>query len=180
MELREGRPASLQGRAQREVRVYEYLDSLGIPYQQMDHPPADTMEVCRQREAALGCAIRKNLFLCNRNQSQFYLLCMPGEKPFRTREVADQVGSSRLSFAPEERLLELLDILPGSVSVMGLMNDRERRVRLLVDEEVLAGEWFGCHPCVNTSSLRLRTKDVFQRFAPATGHRPIPLRLAGV
>ena len=180
MKLHPGRPASPEGRAPREVRVYDYLDGLGIPYQQMDHPPADTMEICRQRERLLGCTICKNLFLTNRNQSKFYLLCMPGEKPFKTREIADQIGSSRLSFAPEDKMLEYLDILPGSVSVMGLMNDAGHHVQLLVDRDVLAGEFFGCHPCVNTSSLRLHTEDVFGKYIAATGHSCIPVTLTGV
>ena len=179
MKLHPGRPASLEGRADREVRVYDYLDGLGIPYQQMDHPPADTMEICRQRERLLGCTICKNLFLTNRNQSKFYLLCMPGEKPFKTREIADQIGSSRLSFAPEDKMLEYLDILPGSVSVMGLMNDTGHQVQLLVDRDVLTGEFFGCHPCVNTSSLRLHTEDVFGKYIAATGHSAIPVTLTG-
>lgn len=179
MELRDGRPAVTQGRAPRELRVYDYLDALGLPYQQMDHPPADTMEICRQRERLLGSTICKNLFLCTRNQSRFYLLCMPGEKPFKTREVSGQIGSSRLSFAPADKLLEYLDILPGSVSVMGLINDRERRVQLLVDRDVLAQAYFGCHPCVNTASLRLKTTDVFEKFVPATGHDYLPVTLTG-
>ncbi|MBQ7336513.1 MAG: prolyl-tRNA synthetase associated domain-containing protein [Clostridia bacterium] len=179
MILEQGRPADCAGREVREIRTYDFLDALGISYGRIDHEKAETMEVCREIDATLGALICKNLFLCNRQQTAFYLLMMPGDKPFRTKELSAQIGSSRLSFATPEHMLELLDIQPGSVSVMGLMNDGERRVRLLVDEDVLRGEWVGCHPCVNTSSLRVRTKDVFECFLPATGHDFCTVRLTG-
>ena len=168
--LHNGRPADTTGRLVKEIRVYDALDRLGIPYQRVDHPPAATMEVCRQIDDTLQAVICKNLFLCNRQQTAFYLLMIPDHKVFKTKELSAQIGSSRLSFADAEHMQRYLDIEPGSVSVMGLMNDTTHAVQLLVDEDVLAAEYVGCHPCINTSSLRLRTKDVFEIFVPDTGH----------
>jgi len=180
MELHYGRPESMEGRQEREIRTYDLLDRLGLEYWQTDHEKAaNTMEDCLDVDAVLEATICKNLFLCNRKKTQFYLLMMPGDKPFRTREITSQAGCPRLSFAPEEMMAELLDIHPGAVSVMGLMNDHENRVKLLVDEDVLKGEFLGCHPCVNTSSLKLHTKDVFETFLQAVHHDYLAIHLEG-
>ena len=165
-----GRPESTDGRLQKEIRVYDLLDKLGVEYERIDHEPADTMEVCEQIDAALGALICKNLFLCNRQQTDFYLLMMPADKPFKTKDLSAQIGSSRLSFASAEHMESLLDITPGSVSVMGLMNDTDRRVRLLIDADVLANEYVGAHPCINTSSLRIKTDDLKNLIIPAFEH----------
>ena len=179
MELFDGRPATAERREPKEMRVYDLLDSLGIAYQRTDHAPATTMEVCEVIDAALGCLICKNLFLCNRQQTEFYLLMMPGDKVFKTKELSHQIGSARLSFAKEEQMMEFLEIHPGAVSIMGLMNDTENHVQLLVDEDVLKGEYVGCHPCVNTSSLKLRTADVFGKYLEAVHHDYRVVKLVG-
>ena len=170
MKLYKGRPEETEGRLDRELRVYDFLDRQGIEYERVDHAPADTMEVCRDIDEALGATICKNLFLCNRQKTQFYLLMMPGDKPFKTKEITSQIGSARLSFASPEDMEKYLDIKPGAVSVMGLMNDTECKVTLLVDQDVIQGEYIGCHPCVNTSSLKLKTADVFGSFLDAVKH----------
>lgn len=177
--LQKGRPAENTGRLQKEIRVYDLLDRLRIEYWRLDHAPAMTMEVCREIDEALCATICKNLFLCNRQKTQFYLLMIPGDKSFKTKELSAQIGSARLSFADEASMERLLDVTPGSVSVMGLMNDTEHRVRLLVDEEVLHGEYIGCHPCINTSSIRLKTKALFDVFLPYTCHEMTVVRLSG-
>ncbi len=177
--LYHGRPEDETGRMPKEIRVYDLLDRFGISYYRVDHEPAMNMEVCRAIDKALQATICKNLFLCNRQKTQFYLLMIPDDKVFKTKELSAQIGSARLSFADAEYMEKYLDITPGSVSVMGLMNDTERRVRLLVDEDVLRGEFLGCHPCINTSSLRLLTKDVFEVFVPYTGHDFTTVRLNG-
>ena len=179
LKLEHGRPESTEGRLPREVRVYDYLDALGIDYDRLDHEAAFTMEACEAFADVLGIEDCKNLFLCNRQQTDFYLLMMPGNKPFKTKEITKQIGSARLSFAGPDRMLEFLDIEPGSLSVMGLMNDREHRVQLLVDEDVLKLPFVGCHPCVNTASLKLKTEDVFGRFTEATGHGYKTVHLVG-
>lgn len=179
MELYKGRPENTQGRLDKEIRVYDLLDSLGIEYERTDHERTDTMEACNEIDAILQVTICKNLFLCNRQKTNFYLLMMPGDKPFKTKELSSQISSARLSFASPEDMERLLDITPGSVSIMGLMNDKENAVQLLVDEDVLQGEYFGCHPCINTSSLKMRTKDVFERFLPEVHHDMITVHLTG-
>ena len=181
MQLLKGRPDSTEGRLEREVRVYDFLDALGIEYFRTDHPdtPATTMEICRDVDAVLETGMCKNLFLCNQQKTAFYLLLMPGDKPFKTKEITKQIGSARLSFASPEFMLKYLDIEPGAVSLMGLMNDTENAVRLLVDEDVLKDEYLGCHPCVNTSSLKLRTKDVFEKFLKEVHHDYMVVKLIG-
>ena len=172
MQLKNGRPGDLSGRLEKEISVYDLLDELEIEYKRVDHPAAETMEACREIEKTLGVEICKNLFLCNRQKTDFYLLMMPGSKPFKTKDITKQLGCARLSFAGEEFMEEFLDITPGSVSVLGLMNDKENRVRLVIDKDILDGEYIGCHPCINTSSLAVKTADIMGKFLPAVRHEP--------
>ena len=171
MELMHGSPADLSGRSEHEIRVYEYLDALGISYDRTDHfdQPASTMEVCARVDAILNVRICKNLFLSNTQKTKFYLLIMPGDKKFVTKNVSKQLGVARLSFGPEEKMKKLLGLNPGSVSVMGLIFDTEHEVHLVIDADVLKEEYFGCHPCVNTSSLRFRTEDLMNVLIPSFG-----------
>lgn len=173
MELYQGRPQDTSGRLDKEIRVYDLLDRLGIPYQRTDHAAAGTMEDCQEVDRVLDVVICKNLFLCNRQKTRFYLLMMPGDKPFHTKDLSAQINSARLSFAEAEYMEAYLDITPGAVSIMGLMNDADNRVQLLIDRPVAQSTLLGCHPCVNTSSLRLRTEDVLGKFLPAVHHTPI-------
>lgn len=164
-------------RQDREIRTYQFLHQLGIPYTSIDHAPAMTMEDCLAIDRQLDVRMCKNLFLCNRQETVFYLLMMPGDKKFRTKDLSAQLGVSRLSFADEKHMLELLDIHPGSVSVMGLMNDREHHVELLMDEDVLKLPYVGCHPCMSTTSMKIRKEDLLEKFLPAVGHVPRMVRL---
>lgn len=173
MELQNGRPKNTEGRLEKEIKVYDLLDSLGIEYQRTDHGHADTMEACNEIDKVLGTIICKNLFLCNRQKTDFYLLMMPGDKPFKTKDITKQLGCARLSFASEEYMEEYLNIKPGAVSIMGLMNDTENHVQLLIDRQVIECDTMGCHPCVNTSSLKMKTKDVMEKFLPAVHHKAI-------
>ena len=170
MILLTGRPETNDGRLEKEIRTYDFLDSLGVSYERIDHEPAMTMEVCEEIDRVLGATICKNLFLCNRQQTDFYLLMMPGDKPFKTKDLSAQIGSSRLSFATAEAMEKYLDITPGSLSLLGLTQDKENCVRLLIDSDVLTGEYIGCHPCINTSSLRIKTQDMIEKIIPAMGH----------
>lgn len=176
--LYHGRPESPEGRLDKEIRTYDYLDNLGIEYYRLDHEPADSDHpgVCEAVEEALGAKICKNLFLANRQRTKFYMLMIPEEKTFRSSDISRQAGSSRLHFAEPEYMLELIDTTPGSASVMGLINDPDHMVQLLVDEDLLGQEYIGCHPCINTSSLRIRREDIFGKFLKATGHDYITVR----
>lgn len=168
-----GRPENTENRLEKEIRTYDLLDSLGISYRRIDHEAMPTIKACHDVDARLGIHICKNLFLCNTQKTNFYLLMMPGEKKFQTKIVSKQLGVARLSFAPEEYMSELLDITPGSVSVMGLMNDSEHKVQLLMDRDLLKEEYLGCHPCINTSSIKLLTSDLLEKFLPAVEHEVI-------
>ena len=174
LKLEKGRPQDEVGRLEKEIRTYDLLDSLGIVYERVDH------EACAAVDEVLAPAvICKNLFLCNTQKTKFYLLMIKNDKKFKTKEISKQINSSRLSFAPPEYMEKFLDITPGSASVMGLMNDKENEVTLLVDEDVLAAEYFGCHPCINTSSLRLKVEDVFGKFLEAVHHEYLTVKLVG-
>lgn len=177
MMLESGRPQNTDGRLDKEIRTYDLLDSLGVSYQRIDHPAAMTMEECEDIDRILDATICKNLFLCNRQETAFYLLMIPGDKTFKTKDISAQICSARLSFGKPEFMEQFLDITPGSVSVMGLMNDKENRVQLLIDEDILKGEYIGCHPCINTSSLRIKTKDMAEKIIPAMKHEPIIVKL---
>lgn len=190
-----GRPGNITGRQERELRVYDLLDSIGVDYDRLDHAPAMTMEVCDAVNAAFGrmtleefkaedsndrtkhAIICKNLFLCNRQKTKFYLLMIPGDKKFLTKNLSAQINSARLSFADAEDMQKFLDVTPGSVSVLGLMNDHDHIVQLLIDSDVLQSEYVGCHPCINTSSLRMKTKDLMEKVIPALQHEPVIVNL---
>lgn len=190
-----GRPENLSGRLDREIRVYDLLDSLHVEYDRLDHEPAMTMEVCAEIDAAFErmpleafkadlsadkskhAIVCKNLFLTNKQHTKYYLLMMPGDKKFLTKDLSAQINSARLSFAGEDEMLKYLDVTPGSVSVLGLMNDKDKAVQLLIDSDVLRSEYVGCHPCMNTSSLRMLVKDLTEKILPAIHHEAIVVNL---
>ena len=179
LKLEQGRPADTAGRLEKEIRVYDFLDKLGVIYDRVDHEALMTMEACEEADRVLEATICKNLFLCTANKKEFYLLMIVGDKRLVTKDVSKKLGTSRLSFASESYMEEYLDITPGSVSVLGLMNDTENHVQLVIDEDVLKGENVGCHPCVNTSSLKIKTKDVFDTFLKSVGHDMTVVHLTG-
>lgn len=177
LKLENGRPDDCETRLEKEVRTYDLLDRLGILYQRIDHEAAMTMEACQEIDSVLQAEVCKNLFLCNRQETDFYLLLMPGNKKFKTKDLSGQLGVARLSFAKEEYMEQFLDVTPGSVSIMGLMNDKDNRVKLVIDEDLLQAEEIGCHPCINTSSLKMKVKDLCNLFLPAVHHTPVIVRL---
>ena len=177
MELQKGRPADTMGRLEKEIRTYDLLDSLGVEYDRVDHAPAMTMEDCKEVDEILKSMVCKNLFLCNRQETAFYLLMIPDTKVFHTKDLSAQIHSARLSFAKPEYMEKFLNISPGAVSIMGLMNDSENRVRLVVDKAVFENDTLGCHPCVNTSSLKFKTKDIVEKYLPAVHHEPTVIEL---
>ena len=177
MRIENGRPADWENRLPKEIRAYDLLDRLGIAYRRADHEAAMTMQSCLAVDEAMGVEMCKNLLLCNRQQTAFYLLLIPGSKPFKTKDLSAQIGSSRLSFASADAMEQLLDITPGSLTLLGLMNDPENKVQLLIDADVLSAEYFGCHPCINTSSVTMKTADVTEKLIPALGHAPTIVNL---
>ncbi len=177
MILYNGAPENINERSEKEQRTYRFLDSLSIEYQRVDHEAAMTMEACIEIDQALGTAMCKNLFLSNRQETAFYLLLIPSDKPFKTKDLSAQLGVARLSFGKAEYMESFLDILPGSLSVLGLMNDKENNVQLLIDEDIFISELIGVHPCVNTSSLAITVKDLCEKIIPAMKHTPIVVKL---
>ena len=170
MELYNGRPETNDGRLEKEIKVYDFLDDIGVPFVRVDHEAVMTIEACKGIDETLGITINKNLFLCNRQKTAYYLLLLPGEKALKVKELSAQIPTSRLSFGSGEAMEELLNVTPGSATVMGLLFDPEHKVQLLIDEEILKDEYLGCHPCINTSSIRFTTKDFMEKIVPALGH----------
>ena len=177
LKLENGRPADTTGRLEKEIRTYDFLDALQVPYQRIDHETLMTIEACKDVDKVLDAVICKNLFLCNRQETDFYLLLIPGDKKFKTKDLSAQIHSARLSFAKPEYMEKYLDITPGSVSVMGLMNDHDKKVQLLIDEDVMKNPYFGCHPCINTSSLKFTTEDLKNKIIPELEHAPLMVNL---
>ena len=167
-----GAPANAAERDARERRCYDLLERLGVTFRRADHEAAGTMEICREIEKSLGCPICKNLLLTNRQQTDFYLLLMEGDKVFKTKYLSKALGCSRLSFATDEQMEALVDITPGSLSVLGLMNDPEKKVRLVIDRPVSEQPEIGFHPCRNTSTLAVSMADFREKLLPALGHEP--------
>ena len=160
--------------------IYALLAELGISYRKVEHEAAASMEALQEQEQRLSAEICKNLFLCNRQKTVFYLLLIRENKRFRTSEVSKLIGSARLSFGEEDKLFELLGVYPGSISPLGLVFDREHQVHLLIDRELLSLEELGMHPCRNTATVAIRTKDLLEIFFPFTGHIPQVLDITGV
>ena len=179
MEVFKGRPTDMSNRLEKEIKCYDLLDKLNIEYTRVDHEHADTMEACKDIEDALDVKICKNLFLCNRQKTAYFLLLMPGDKPFKTKELSSQINTARLSFASGEDMERILNITPGSVSVLGLMNDDDYYVSLIIDKDLLNDEYIGVHPCINTSSLKIKTKDILDKFLKHLRIRPEYVNLLG-
>ena len=191
MKIEKGRPADEERRTEKEIRSYDLLDRLGIEYYRIDHEPAGygvDETFFRKLEGALGTYICNNLFLANRQRTKFYMMMIPAYKKFRSSDISKQAGTSRLHFAEPEYMEEMIGCESGSASVMGLIYDTEHKVHIIVDDDILAQEYFGCHPCINTTSLRIKTKDIFEKLLPATGHdytvvhaeRPVAESFAGI
>lgn len=153
-----------------EIKTYDFLDQLDIKYKTLKHPAAFTIEECGRVRDAIKAPVFKNLFLTNRQQTRFYLLVMPGEKIFKTKYLSDQINSARLSFADEDRMLEFLGVTPGSVTPLGLINDREKTINLILDHDLKRYREFACHPCINSASVVMSLEDLTDRIIPATGH----------
>lgn len=175
----EGRPEDMEGRLEKEIRTYDFLDRLCVSYKRIDHESLMTMDACEGIDELFHARICKNLFLCNSQKTQFYLLLMPGDKKFKTKEISGQLGVARLSFSDETFMEKFLDLTPGSVTIMGLMHDKDKRVRLLIDEDVIKQDFFACHPCINTSSICFSTRDLLEKIIPALGHEVTYVKLTG-
>lgn len=148
--------------------VIDFLDGLNIQYDILEHPAAmDEESVKYLDENLISDTPCKNLFLVNRAGTEFYLLMMPRAKDFRTKYIKEQLGISHLSFAKEEQMVEILDVHPGSVSVMCLLNESAKSVHFILDEDVCKADTVRFHVGDNTCSARVRTADFLNTIAPA-------------
>lgn len=170
MEVYRNKPIDISERCDKEVAVYDMLDRLNIEYERVDHDAIKNMDGFREIDKVLNVKMCKNLFLTTANKKNFYLFLMPGNKKFVTKVFSKLVGASRLSFAKEELMERYLNTSPGSASILGLMNDIDKKVKLVIDSDVYNSEFIGCHPLVNTSSLKIKTSDIVEKFLKETGH----------
>ena len=162
-----GVPKDIDSRQEKERKCYDFLSKLGIDYEVVDHEEASDMDRCREIESVLGVKICKNIMLCNRQESRFFIFMMPGDKKYVTKEFSKKIGMSRLSFAKEKYLKEFLNVSSGSVSVLALLNDTDNKVELVIDRDVIQQDHIRCHPCVNTSTLKIKTEDFLNKIIPA-------------
>ena len=162
-----GVPKDIDSRQEKERKCYDFLSKLGIDYEVVDHEEASDMDRCREIESVLGVKICKNIMLCNRQESRFFIFMMPGDKKYITKEFSKKIGMSRLSFAKEKYLKEFLNVSSGSVSVLALLNDTDNKVELVIDRDVIQQDHIRCHPCVNTSTLKIKTEDFLNKIIPA-------------
>lgn len=153
--------------------VCSYLDNLGINYKKIEHSPAATMEECKKIEEILDNAICKNLLLRTTNGSAYYLLILRNDKQFVTSRISKLLGSSRLSFASGEEMESLLNTTPGSLSILSLIFDKEKKIKLAVDRDAVENEFFCCHPCDNTATLKIKASDITDIFIPSLEIKPV-------
>ena len=159
-----------------EMAIYDKLDSLGIEYKRADHDHTDTMEDCLLIESVLGAKICKNLFLCNRQKTSFYMLLMPGDKPFKTKFLTSQLNCARLSFAEADKMQEYLHTIPGSVSALELIFDTDNNIQLVIDNDLMKDDYICGHPGINTSTVRLLREDML-KYVQAAKHEPTFINL---
>jgi Ala-tRNA(Pro) deacylase len=152
-------------------KAFKMLDQLKIPYECVSNDAVSTMEECRAIEEVLGTEIRKNIFLCNKKNTSFFLIVLPADKNLDVDTLSAKIGIPKLSFASADSMQQHLGAQPGSASVMGLINDEDEYVQLIIDKEVAEAEWYGCNPGINTAHLRLKTSDLLNKFLPKIYHK---------
>ena len=165
--------APQEDRGELENRVYKELQKLQIPFERVDNDSVETMEECTEISEKLGAEIRKTIVLCNRKKTMFFLVVLPAEKHFDTKTFCEKVGCPRVSFASPESMEAKLGVLPGSATIMSVLNDPERSVQVIIDKEVADAEWFACNPGANTTHIRLATEKLLKVFLPHVFHKPM-------
>ena len=150
--------------------VYETFARLGIPFGRVDTDPGLTMEDCQHIDRKIGVRIVKTIFLCNRQQTAFYLYVTTDDKPFVTREFCGALGIPRVSFASAEKLEELTGVKVGATTVLSAILPSAASVQLVMDRDVAESEWFACTDGTATCFVKIRTKDLLDKYLPASGH----------
>jgi Ala-tRNA(Pro) deacylase len=168
-EISEVAPATYKSDLQK--RVFGALNDLHIPFQRVDTDEAITMDDCVMIDQRLQMKMVKTLFLCNRQQTEFYLFITCGDKSFRSKDFSHALGISRVSFAPAEMLLTMLHTHVGAATVLSMLEDDDNRVKVVMDKDVTAEEWYGCSDGTTTGYMKLRTDDVMNVFLPFVHHQ---------
>lgn len=151
-------------------KVYENFAALDIPFERVDTDPGITMEDCQHISSKIGVRIVKTVFLCNRQQTEFYLYVTSDDKPFVTREFCGALGIPRVSFAPEDKLWELTGVLAGATTILSAALPSASSVHLVMDRDIASGEWFACTDGTATCFVKFRTDDLLRKYLPSTGH----------
>lgn len=159
--------------------ILNKLKKLNVNYEIKEHDALISMDTYELIQKDMGVTIPKNLFLNTQNHQNFYLLIMPGDKKFKTKELSSQINSSRLSFGSDEKLEEFLKCYKGSTSALGLLFDKENKVKLLIDEDLLNKEYLGFHPCNNSFTVKIKTSDLIEKYLPNINHDFIKVKLLG-
>lgn len=154
-----------------ETKVYQELERLNISYERVDNDTVETMEECVEISEKLGAEIRKTIVCCNRQKTEFFLVVLPASKRFDSKLFAAMMRTARVSFASAEDMESLIGLTPGEASVMGILNDPEAKIKVVVDKAVADAEWFACNPGANTTHIRFKTKQLLDTFLPAENHK---------
>lgn len=163
-------PESYQTRLQQ--MVYQTLVKLHIPFERVHTDEAITMEDCTQIDATLKMKMVKTLFLCNRQKTNYYLFITCGTKPFRSKDFSNALGVPRVSFAPVDKMEELLQTKVGAATVFSALLDKNQQVQIVFDKDVLAEEWYGCSDGTTTGYMKVRTAQILHEFLTFAGHTP--------
>lgn len=164
--------APMQFKTELQEKVYQTLAQLQIPYERVDTDEVITMEDCIAVNERLDMKMVKTLFLCNRQQTKFYLFITPGDKPFRSKDFAGALGVSRVSFAPAELMETMLGTKIGAATIFSSLLDTDGEVRIVFDQEVLSEEYYGCSDGTTTGYMKIRTEDISGKFLKFTKHIP--------
>ena len=171
--IEKNRPETAAGTT--EEAIYDVLEKLGIEFSRLDRIEGDSES--EEVYGILGIRHLKNLLLCNAQKTNFYLLVMPADVPFKSSVLSKQLGTSRFSFAPEEYLMQFLHAKSGTSSILGLIFDKEHSVKLVIDERILDEKYFGCLPCTDSASLKFERDDILVKLLAFTGHSYTVVRM---
>lgn len=154
-----------------QEKVYRTLEELSISFERVDTDEVITMEDCEAVDEKLNMKMVKTLFLCNRQQTEFYLFITCGDKPFRSKDFGTALEISRVSFAPKELMAEMLGTVVGAATVFSALLDTAESVNIIFDREVLEEEYYGCSDGTTTGYMKIKTEDITKKFLPHTGHK---------
>ncbi|MBV7276096.1 prolyl-tRNA synthetase associated domain-containing protein [Clostridium sp. PL3] len=155
-----------------QEKTYHTLNDLHIPFERVDTDEAITMEDCVQIDKKLDMKMVKTLFLCNRQQTAFYLFITVGDKPFKSKEFSNALGVARVSFAPADLMEKMLGTKIGAATVFSAMLDKDNAVQIVFDKDITHEEWYGCSDGTTTGYMKIKTAQIIHDFLPYVKHMP--------